>query len=236
MLVKWSEISSDDVHKYTHMIVVWPLGVLEAHGPHLPLGADGFQVEHVVEKLSESVDIVLLPTLWYGNVEGLSSYPGSVSLSYDTLRSVVREVLTGVYRAGFRKVIIISGHAGGTHMSAVRHGARDVVREYKDLKVVVLSDYDFAYELRGKEFPEDDGHGGLIETSRMMAIRPDLVKKERVQKDNVFDYPRFLIIPDYKPLYKKGYRGYPTKASSNLGEKINDYIIKRLLDLIKKVF
>jgi len=236
MIVRLEEISSNDVENVKDFIVFWPIGVLESHGPHLPLGTDGFQVEYVVERLGKHLDIVLLPTLWYGNVEGLASYPGSISLRYETLKNIVIDVLESLWRSNFRKIVIVSGHAGSTHMSAIRHGAKEVVKRHPEMNVLVLSDYDFAYELRGKNVPEDDGHGGLIETSRVMDIKPELVHLDKVTKDNVFRYPRFLIIPDYRIYYKEGYRGYPTKANKELGKEINDYVIKRFLETLKEVF
>lgn len=236
MIVRLEEISSYDVENVKDFIVFWPIGVLEAHGPHLPLGTDGFQAEYVVKEIGKHLDIVILPTLWYGNVEGLASYPGSISLQYETLKNIVIDVLESLWKANFRKVVIVSGHAGSTHMSAIRHGAKEIVKRYPEMKILVLSDYDFAYELLGKNVPEDDGHGGLIETSRVMDIKPELVHLDKVKKDNIFKYPKFLIIPDYRVYYKEGYRGYPTKASKELGKEINDYIVKRLLETLKEVF
>ena len=82
-------------------------------------------------------------------------------------------------RNGVNNVLVLSGHAGSGHMAAIRLGAQSAVESNDRLKVMVLSDYDIAYDLAGKEFPASDGHAGQIETSRMLAIRPDLVGADR---------------------------------------------------------
>ncbi len=235
MMIRWEELTTKEIGEHVDKLVVWPIGVLESHGNHLPLGTDGFQAEEVVRRLSEVRDVVVLPTLWYGNVSGLSDYPGSICISEETLKALVYEVISGVYSAGFRKMLIVSGHLGGTHMGAIKNGARKFVREHPDMKIAVLSDYEFAYELLGREYPKDDGHGGLIETARIMAIRPDLVRKEEIKGDNLFEMPRFLILPSIKEYYKEGFHGYRTRATKEEGEKINEYVFKRLLEELEKM-
>ena len=87
----------------------------------------------------------------------------------------VFEILMEFGRHGAKGVIVLSGHAGSSHMAALKEAAKDFVSEY-ECKTMVLSDYDIAYRLKDEfELPPKDGHGGMIETSRVMAIRPDLV-------------------------------------------------------------
>jgi creatinine amidohydrolase len=97
----------------------------------------------------------------------------------------------------------------------------------------VLSDYDFAYELRGKQFDARDGHGGEIETSRILAIRPDLVKG-RTEK-NFLELPRFEIVANPEDYWSNGIKGDPAKASAEKGRIVNKYIISKMLALVKEL-
>jgi len=94
-------------------------------------------------------------------------------------------------------------------------------------------DYDFAYELKGKQFDERDGHGGEIETSRILAIRPDLVKG-RTEK-NFSEMPRFEIVANPKDSWPNGIQGDPSKASAEKGKIANKYIIDKMLQLVKEL-
>ena len=160
-------------------IVIVPVGALEAHGPHLPLGADQIQAESTAEALATRVGALIAPTLPYGNCAGTRPFPGTVSLSIGTLSNLVRELLEELARTGFRRVLVLSGHAAQGHMAALCEGADEAVRAVPALRVAVLSDYDFVYELRGKLAPATDGHAGLLETSRVLAMRPETVGSDR---------------------------------------------------------
>jgi creatinine amidohydrolase len=103
--------------------------------------------------------------------------------------------------------------------------------DVKMVKIMVLSDYDIAYDLRGKVVPEDDGHAGTIETSRVMAIRPDLHKMRGKKSENRIPYFRVFRNPD--KYWANATNGDPTKASALLGRKVNDYIVKELVEHIK---
>jgi len=94
-------------------------------------------------------------------------------------------------------------------------------------------DYDFAYELRGKQFDARDGHGGEIETSRVLAIRPDLVEG-RTEK-NFCEVPRFEIVANLRDFWPNGIKGDPSKASAGKGRIVNKYIISKMLALVKEL-
>ncbi|MEM2892463.1 MAG: creatininase family protein, partial [Thermoplasmata archaeon] len=113
-------------------------------------------------------------------------------------------------------------------------GALSVVERVKGLRVMVLSDYDIAYDLRGKEFPEDDGHAGMIETSRMLNIRPELVRPPRpVGKERP---PKFMVVSDPERFFPTGVVGDSRGASAAKGARIDDYIVERISQLVVENF
>jgi creatinine amidohydrolase len=98
---------------------------------------------------------------------------------------------------------------------------------------MVCSDYDFAYELKGKYFSEKDGHAGTIETSRIMAIRPELIKAKGTR--SFPKLPRFEIVADPERYFPSGVIGDPTQASAEKGRMINEYVIEQVTKLVKEL-
>jgi len=232
---KLDELSSEEFGKLVEKnpIVFLPLGAVEEHGAHLPLCTDSIQPEHIVEKVAARLPglVLIAPAIRYGNCVTTRNFPGTISISFDTLRALIGDILEELCRNGIRRVVIVSGHAGGAHMAALRTAGETAVEKVPDLRLMVLSDYDLAYELKGKEFDERDGHAGTIETSRVMAIRPKLVKKRGV---NSYDRPpRFMVMAHPEKHFPTGVMGDATIASPGQGRRINEYIIKGLVELVK---
>ncbi|HJX04453.1 MAG TPA: creatininase family protein, partial [Thermoplasmata archaeon] len=186
-------------------LVIVPFGSVEEHGSHLPLCTDSFQAEEIALRIAPMFDAMVCPAIRYGECRSTRNFPGTLSLSSDTVKGLARDVMAELWRNGIDKIMMISGHAGSSHMAAIREAALEVVEEHRQLKIMVLSDYDIAYELRGKEFPEDDGHGGLIETSRILGIRPKLVGESRPRGRE--RPPRFMILPDPERYFPTGIIG-----------------------------
>ena len=215
-------------------LVIIPIGSVEEHGSHLPLCTDSFQAEEVARRVALAFGGVILPPIRYGDCRSTRNFPGTISIGFDTLRMLIIDILSELDRNGIDKILVITGHAGSAHMIALRLGAQVVVDGNPRLKVMFLSDYDLAYELRGKEFPEDDGHAGLIETSRILNIRPELVKDSR-PKGKTWA-PRFMIVTDPERYFPTGVLGDSTSASAGKGRKIDDYVVERLCDLVSTGF
>jgi creatinine amidohydrolase len=220
-------------------IVILPVGSVEEHGRHLPLCTDCLQPENIAVEVARKAGCLVAPALRYGVCTETRHFPGTISVGFDSLYSMVCDILDELVRQGFRRLIVLSGHAGSLHMAALRLAARDVLDKYSEeskhrsLRIMVLSDYDFAYELRGKQFDERDGHGGEIETSRILAIRPDLVKG-RTGK-NFAELPRFEIVANPEDYWPNGIKGDPAKASVEKGKIANKYIISKMLTQIEEV-
>ena len=213
-------------------VVILPIGATEEHGAHLPLNTDSLQPEFVAEKVATATEALIAPPIRYGLCSSTRNFPGTITISFDTLRSLVYDILSELHRNGIKNIVVLSGHAGRVHMAALRQAAETVVREH-DVKIMVLSDYDIAYDLIDVDMsiPKDDGHSGLIETSRILDIREDLVKGEGEVGST--RPPKFMVLPDPEKYFPTGVMGDPKGASKPKGDQINDYIIKELVKLIK---
>ena len=208
-------------------IVLVPVGILEGHGAHLPLATDTYQAVWVCNRLAETMDDVLVaPTVHYGACSSTANFPGSISLAFDTVRSLFRDILRELYRQRVQNVAVVSGHAGRNHIAAINEAAREVAQEHQDMRIMALSDYDLAYERLGKEFAADDGHAGDVETSRVLAIRPELVRKKRVASHP--DLPRWATLAHPEKRWTTATWGDPTKATAKKGRTLNDWIVGEL--------
>ncbi|MGB6500748.1 MAG: creatininase family protein [Thermoplasmata archaeon] len=214
----------------TNPLVILPIGALEAHGPHLPLGADQMQAEATAFELADRVDGLVAPTLPYGSAPGARRFPGTVSLSIAELETHVEGILAEFGRTGIRRVLVLSGHAERGHMAALREAADRAVQRHPSLRAVVLSDYDFVYELRGKESPATDGHAGLLETSRVMAVAPGSVGAERP----VVAYRHSPFVPG-SPTdadWPESVIGDTRGASAELGARVQAHVLDRLVETV----
>jgi len=214
-------------------IVILPVGVIEEHSSHLPLSTDSIQAEYVCREIAKRMNALLLPPIRYGVCSSTKNFPGSISISFDTLRSLIKDILVDLHRNGIKNVVIISGHAGRSHMAAMKIAAEDVLKDRK-MRIMLLTDYDIIPSLGEKYMPKGDGHAGFAETSRVLAIRPDLVKGR--EKEHYAEFPDFVILrhPEkYFPLGVMG--GNPENASAEIGKEINEKVIDIIEDRINKM-
>ena len=232
----FDELSMPEAEKAAQdgKVVIIPCGSIEEHGNHLPLCTDSIQAEHVASEVAQKTGCLVAPPLRYGLCSSTRNFPGTITISFDSLRNVMTDILEDFVRNGFKRLIVITGHAGGSHMTAIRLAAKKVVTNHMNKKdrprIMVCSDYDFAFDLRGKDFDERDSHAGTIETSRVIAIRPDLLKEKGTP--NYPNFPRFEVIPDPERYFPSGIMGDPTIASAEKGKKINEHIIEQIVKLI----
>jgi len=220
-------------------VIIIPVGSVEEHGDHLPLCADSIQAEHIALKVAKKTGSLVAPTIKYGLCDSTRNFPGTISISFKTLHMITRDILEELIRNNFTRILIMSGHAEQLHMSALRLAAQETMWHHekdtpqKKPRIMVCSDYYFAYELRGKSFREKDGHAGTIETSRVMNIRPDLIKAKG--KKSFPRFPRFEIAANPEHYFPSGVIGDPTIASAKKGKMINEYIIKEVTKLVKEL-
>jgi creatinine amidohydrolase len=112
--------------------------------------------------------------------------------------------------------------------------AQEIVNAHEGkVRVMVLSDFDFAEELEAEYAAPGDGHAGTLETSRVMAIRPDLVKG--VGKAEKWRMPRFEVLAHPEKAFPGGVNGDPAAASAEKGREINRYIVDKVAELVMEI-
>jgi creatinine amidohydrolase len=210
-------------------VVILPVGAVEKHGRHLPLGADMIQPLHVLDEVCRRTGAWLAPPIPYGVITTTKHYPGGVGVGFESLRAFVRDILRDLVRNRVHRVMVLSGHAARDHMTALRVAAQDVVDE-GELRATVLSDYDIVYAR--KDLPPGEGHAGMIETSRVLAARPDLVKGTSPPAANRM--PEYAVVRDPRPFWD-GVTGDSTKASKLYGMELDRGVVDALIELVEEL-
>jgi creatinine amidohydrolase len=214
--------------------LIIPVGSVEEHGPHLPLGTDTFHALELARRVARGGAALVAPPLFYGICRSTSEHPGTVSLSGDTLRALVRDLGREFYRQGFYRQLYLSGHAGGTHMAALVEAAEQLLKELPELRVAVVNVLELLREILVQR-PElvqtrGDGHAGEIETAVMLAAYPQLVQGSAPAEWPTF--PRYLLVRDKRRYWPGGVWGDPGPARAAQGEEILAAEAGRLLEVL----
>lgn len=207
--MSWPQIEEGQKETKT---VILPVGATEEHGPHLPTITDTIEALETARAVARMRDVFLAPPIHYGVCRSTRGFPGTITVSHDSLRSYVRDVLISLRDSGFESILVLTGHAGSQHISALKEACQ-MALEARDLRVSLVSLFDLI-DPAAVETPHD-GHAGEIESSMMLAIRSDLVAG--LPEEHFPARPRFLILKDVRSLMGNGIMGNPALATQKKG-------------------
>jgi len=214
--------------------VLIPVGATEEHGPHLPLGTDTFQAADVCRRLAEQRPLFVAPVIPYGVCRSTGDHPGTLSLTTETLKALIVDLVKSCYRQGLRQVVILSGHAGGTHNATLLDAGECLLRELPELKIAVVAEYALVkQEGKGLIVTAGDCHAGEIETSRMLATRSDLVKGSAPAEQSTF--PEFILVRDKRCYWPGGVGGDPAQATAEKGRRLEELVVAALGRLVDEL-
>lgn len=211
--------------------VLIPYGSTEEHGSHLPLDTDTIQAIEVGRRIARQRKIFVAPPIHYGVCRSTNEHPGTLSISTETLKGLTMDVVEALYRQGLRNFVLLSGHAGGTHMSTLIDAGECLLRRHEDLEIAVLTEYQLA-ATAGRALIEtrDDSHAGEIETSRILHSHPQLVKGTAAEEYP--DFPKGILVRDKRACWPGGVWGNPAKASAEKGAAIEELVVAALSRVI----
>ena len=209
--------------------VILPIGVLEQHGPHLPLGLDAMHALALAQATAERKKCLSAPPVWYGLCRSTSQHPGTVGISADTLKGLIYDIGRGFFAQGVRCLCLLTGHAGGTHQAMLLDAAERLLKDTQ-LELAVVCVLDLLAE--AKDFLEcpGDSHAGEVETSLALHLWPELVKGSAPEEYPGF--PPFVLVRDKKSHWPGGVWGDPGKASAEKGKRILEVEIKALIKVL----
>jgi len=214
--------------------VLIPVGATEEHGPHLPLGSDTFQAEDVCRRLAEQRPLFVAPAIPYGVCRSSGDHPGTLSLTTATLKALITDLVRSLYRQGLRNVVVLSGHAGGTHNAALLDAGESLLQELPELRIAIAAEHALVWRAHdGLVETPGDSHAGEIETSRMLATRPHLVKGSAPAERPAF--PPFILVRDKRRCWPGGVDGNPAAASADKGRQLEALVVAALGRLVDEL-
>ncbi|MDX9708618.1 MAG: creatininase family protein [Trichloromonas sp.] len=214
--------------------VLIPFGATEEHGPHLPLATDTLHATEVGRKLAARRPIFIAPPIPYGVCRSTSRHPGTLSIRTETLKSLAFDIVSSLYGQGLRHFVLLTGHAGGTHLSALIDVGEELLVRFADCRVAVLTEYMLASkEGRGLIETEGDAHAGEIETSRILHSHPQLIKGTAAREFP--DFPAGILVRDKRRCWPGGVWGDPGKASAEKGARLEERVVAALERLVDQL-
>jgi creatinine amidohydrolase len=221
---KWEELTAADFQKAitkSQQTCVLPFGIIEKHGPQLPLGTDLINVRYAVTHAIEQEYAVVFPEYYFGQIFEAKHEPGTMAYSAKLQLELLQETTDEMGRNGCKKIVIVNGHGGNNHL--LPYFAQSQMAMPHDYVVYVYSRS--AYPpgrppLRTKT----DSHAGESETAHTMISRPDLVHQERSGEESGADRNR-LDLPNsvytgiwWYAKFPDHYAGDGSAATKELGE------------------
>ena len=244
MIDEW-DLTATNLHRASgrnYEVGVIPVGAIEAHNRHLPQGQDLRHTTHIARRCSRdawerSQSILCLPPLPYGVDCNLMAYPVTITVSQATLDAMLREIIASLRTHGIRKIVILNGHGGNTH---VLQAALRELASKSDSFVGMAEQFALSHdvEMEIRETTEG-GHACEIETSVMLDLAPEHVKMSeakptRIRKSLFSEGGIFFVNPWHNYTVNTGI-GDPTKATADKGRRMIEASVDRFAQALKEL-
>ncbi len=232
--VKWEELTApefpDAVVKSGKVCVV-PLGILEKHGPSLPLGTDLIIARDVVLKAAQQEYVIVFPEFIAGQINEARHQPGTIAYSPDLVWKFLEETCNEIARNGFEKIILVNGHGGNNTM--LSYFGMALLNKKHDYAVYFANGWDIYANGQDKKevdhqiqkLPEGSlGHAGADEAAEIKVIRPDLFHPEKAQTQSGTNQARLKHLTvvtsgiDWYASFPRHYAGNAGTATDELGQ------------------
>jgi creatinine amidohydrolase len=240
----WPEVKA---LKLDRIVVVFPLGSFEQHGPHLPLTCDTDLVTGVARAVEKAIPdkVLCLPTLWPGHSTHHLFFPGTLSVSQGPYIQLIVELCRSIVNAGGKKVFLLNGHGGND--IPVKAAMRDLKTEFPKIQFVFSSYWTLAaktiQQVRESEFG-GLGHACEMEASMMMHLHPGRVKMhlakpdgrgkytDRYRKSEMMHSRPIYFVDEFNEISETGTVGFPQMATAEKGKKFLDGIVGEVTEFV----
>lgn len=227
--------------------LILPVGAIEQHGPHLPLGTDGFIPYELAKRVAIGRRLIVAPPMFYGaysrpRTGGGRHFPGSVGLPGRTLEATVSTLVSDWLRQGFRKVAVLNGHFENawTLLEAVEQA----IEPYQETHRAVLIHWwdqvgaDDVTRIFGDDFPGWEAeHASITETSMMEFVRPDLVRTDLKAEGGAKRLITYDVFPPTDDILWPNGIGYSAvPASADLGRQLVELLVERIGGIVDDEF
>jgi len=243
--VKYEELTAPEFREAVILsgaTCIIPLGILEKHGPHLPLGTDLLDVRELALRAAGKEYAVVFPEYYAGQILEARHQPGTIAYSHETMWNLLDETCRELARNGMKKIVLVNGHGGNNNF--LRYFCQVQLAEKKDYCVVLFTPEEDPAVMekveRLRNYPEDS-HAGDLETGMMMVARPDLVHAELAGTQSGEDQGRLNDIPDmytaiwWYSKYPNHYAGDATNPSREAAAILIEHRAELLARLIRNL-
>ena len=239
--VHWEELTAADFRtgiSQSQGTCLLPFGILEKHGPHLPLGTDLLDVRHAALTAAQQEYAVVFPEYYFGQIFEARHEPGTIAYSTHLQLELLQETVDEMARNGCKKIIIVNGHGGNENL--LPYFAQSQLDKPHDYVVYVQWGRE---EPKGSPEKKDhvDMHAGETETSTMMIARPDLVHPDRAASESGADQKRVNLPDDvytgiwWYARFPNHYSGEGALATKELGTFEMNAWIAAIEDAVRAV-
>lgn len=239
---KWEELTAPDFVQAIHQsqgVCVLPFGIIEKHGPHLPLGTDLLDVRFAVTNAVKQEYAVVFPEYYFGQIFEARQQPGTVAYSLSTQLTLLQETVSEMARNGCKKIVIVNGHGGNGSLLPLF--AQSQLASQRDYVVYVFGLPNENVPGRPALKTPFDMHAGEVETSNMLIARPDLVHQDRAGQQSGADQHR-LNLPSsvytgiwWYARFPNHYAGDASAANKELGEFDQKTWSREIAEAIKAI-
>ena len=239
---KWEELTAPDFVQAVHQsqgVCVLPFGIIEKHGPHLPLGTDLLDVRFAVMNAVKQEYAVVFPEYYFGQIFEARQQPGTLAYSLSTQLTLLQETVNEMARNGCKKIVIVNGHGGNNSLLPLFGQAQ--LASQRDYVVYVFGLPNENVPGRPALKTPFDMHGGEVETSNMLIARPDLVHQNRANQQSGADQHR-QNLPEsvytgiwWYARFPNHYAGDASAANKELGEFDQKTWSKEIADALKAI-
>jgi creatinine amidohydrolase len=239
--VKWEELTAGDFVKalqHSEGVCVLPFGIIEKHGPHLPLGTDLINIRYLAQHAAQQEYAVVFPDYYFGQIFEARHEPGTLAYSAHIQLELLQETTDEMARNGCRKILIANGHGGNN--SLLPYFAQSQLASPHDY---VLYVYSRANDPPGRPpmKSQTDSHAGESETAHTMVSRPDLVHQDRAATESGADQNR-EDLPEgvytgiwWYAKFPNHYAGDGAVATKELGEFDMQALTAKLANAIRAI-
>jgi creatinine amidohydrolase len=245
MSVQYKELTAPDFIRAVQeaqSTCLIPLGVLEKHGPHLPLGTDMIDIREIALRAAKKEYAIVFPEYYFGQIHEAKHQPGTLAYSSELIWNVLDETCKELARNGLKKIILVNGHGGNNNF--LRYFCQSQLESAKDYAVILFTPEtpaELVKELEGMRKTTTGGHADKVETSMMLAHRSDLVKLEKARDQSGKDQQRLDHLEHgytgiwWYAKYPNHYAGDGSPARAKIGERVLNNRVEQLVELIKTV-
>jgi creatinine amidohydrolase len=243
---RWDELTADEWPKAMERsarTVILPIGILEKHGPHAPIGSDLIHVREWSARATRQEYAVVFPDFFYGQINEARHQPGTFSLPPRVVWDLLEATCDELGRNGFQKIVMVNGHGGNPQL--LRYFAQAQLDRRRDYVVYFFDPapdpaVDEKVKALRRSDPAGDMHAGERETSTLLYLRPDLVKLETATRESGANQKR-LALPDlYTGIwwyagFPNHYAGEGARATRELGQVLTEARVQALVRALKVV-